>query len=212
MPLVLLEEINEDVCWGLWNICEETQDLIQKLDVSDEELDFLSNIHHPIKKNESLAARLVLKYILEKWGIIYPGIWKDEFDKPHLRHLTYHISLSHAKDYGVAIIHKTRSVGIDMELIRDKLFRIENKFLSSEELKNTAKNLDKMTILWAGKEAIYKLYGKKKLTFNQDMQSKAFELKAKGKIKAYLKPETEEEQILELCYLKYQDYYVAYVF
>jgi phosphopantetheinyl transferase len=212
MPLVLLEEINEDVCWGLWNIHENTEDLIRQMDVSDEELGFLDNIHHPTKRNESLAARLVLKSILEKWGHTYPGIWKDEYDKPHLRDLPFQISLSHAKDYGVAILHKTKSVGIDMELIRDKLFRIERKFLSSEELKNTDKNLDKMTILWAGKEAIYKLYGKKKLIFNQDIQSDSFELKEKGQIEAYLKPDTPDEQVYQLSYLKYKDYSVAYVF
>lgn len=213
MPFVHLENISEDCCWGMWKIMETPEHLAQRLtekeDYQIHTLDFLKHISHPVKQCESLAARLVIKEILGYWGISYEGIWKDAMNKPHLINSDFYISISHASTYGVGIVHKKKPVGIDMELVRDKIKRISHKFLSSQELQNTEDNLEKLIILWAGKEALYKLYGKKKLIFNTGMLTESFYLEKKGIVKALLKP---LQKSYAIHYQKLEEYYIAYVF
>ena len=67
-----------------------------------------------------------------------------------------------------------------MEKIDIKLSRVASKFLSKEEFENAADNVKLLCIYWCSKEALYKLHGRKKVSFKDDIlikkvhQSSAF--------------------------------------
>ena len=212
MPLINLNEINTSCCWGLWHITESVDELVDTLQSPPHCLDFLHKINHPEKQKESLSARIVAKQILEHWQIEYPGIQKNELDKPFLCDINLQVSLSHAPDYGIAIIHKNQDTGIDMEQIRDKVRRISKKFLSPHEKDFAGQNLDKLTIIWVVKEAIYKLYGKKKISFSANIHTTPFEVAEQGMIKTKLILPEGTEKMYDVHYLKFKNYYLAYAF
>ncbi|NJO02842.1 MAG: hypothetical protein HC880_15220 [Bacteroidia bacterium] len=154
MPLIKLEDTDPHSCWGLWEIAENWQELLTQLDTHDQDLSFLRGISHLEKKKESLATRLVVKKILHHWGLSYEGIVKDACAKPSLAHSDFHISMSHAQGYGIAIVHRHKSIGIDIEYPRTKLLKIAPKFLSSSELQFAGRDLERLTICWVAKESI----------------------------------------------------------
>lgn len=212
MPLISLNEINPFCCWGLWHITESVDELLSILDSPDFCLDFLGKISHPDKQKESLSARIVAKKILHHWKIAYPGIQKDAFDKPSICDLPFHVSLSHAPDYGIAIIHRQQATGIDMELVRDKVLRIAHKFLSEKEALFAASDLHKLTLIWVAKEAVYKLYGRKKISFSRNIHLEPFEVNERGVLLTRLVIDDEAQKTYRVQYLKIKNYYIAYAF
>ena len=98
----------------------------------------------------------------------YDGLWKDDHGKPHLRQNESHMSISHAYPYAAAIIDHCGSTGIDIEAPRDQIKRICHKFMSDTEL-NLNQSIDRMTIIWAAKECLYKIYGRRQLIFRKDL-------------------------------------------
>ncbi len=127
-------------------------------------------IRHPRKSLEWLASRAALAAILNKVGLSVPGIHKDDKGKPYLNNDAYHISLANSYPYGVAMIHRHALIGIDIELPSDKLLRTQHKFLSQVELKATDNRLSYLCAYWCIKEALYKLYGGKFLSFKDHIR------------------------------------------
>ncbi len=92
-----------------------------------------------------------------------------ETNKPYLRNETCHISISHSHDKLVIIVNTRECTGIDIELVRDKVKNIQNKFLNAEELNFAKDDTEALTKLWAAKEAIYKAYGLKEVDFKENI-------------------------------------------
>ena len=63
------------------------------------------------------------------------------------------------------IINISENTGIDIELVRDKVLKIQHKFLNKKELLFAKDNVEKLITIWAAKEAMYKVYGLKELDF-----------------------------------------------
>ncbi|MDQ6845750.1 MAG: 4'-phosphopantetheinyl transferase superfamily protein, partial [Bacteroidota bacterium] len=82
----------------------------------------------------------------------------------------YHFSISHCGDYAAVIVSKEMRVGIDIELIRQKIELIKHKFLNDTEiLLLKANDLQQLTLLWNCKEAVFKWYGKGGLDFKKNI-------------------------------------------
>lgn len=207
MPLLLLKNIHEHCSWGLWQISESLEELKAQFADNQTGLEFLEDIHHPTKQQESLAARLVLKKIVESWNQAYKGVIKDDCSKPWLVDCAYQVSLSHAKGYAIAMVHRHRDVGIDIEPPRPKLQRIAKKFLSAPELDHAQDDLDTLAIYWVAKEAMYKMHGKKKLSLRHDIYIDPFEPQKEGLLRAYF---VNQAQSHSIYYFAYQEYYIAY--
>ena len=169
MPLCKSESVANGTEWALWHIEEEMDDLWHQLNPSPDQQHELQFIHHPQKKLEWLASRLVIRHLVSRTGHEYSGVYKDAFGKPHLTQLPLQISIAHSFPFAVAAIHRSQPVGIDIEYPRKKLLKIRDRFLNPEEAKMTGDNLRQLCIFWAGKEVLYKIYGRKKLIFKQHM-------------------------------------------
>jgi 4'-phosphopantetheinyl transferase len=182
MPIVKIENLNEECTWGLWKITENSEVLEKEASFSEEEKIELTKISNPRRKKEWLAARVTLKRIMEKLNIPYEGIRKDESCKPYLIRNGYHISLAHSFPYAGAIVNRTSPCGIDIEKPKPALYFIAPKFLSEKEDEYIVKKPVDLCLAWAAKEVMFKLYGKKDLSFKDNLQIQPYKCTDKGQI------------------------------
>jgi phosphopantetheinyl transferase len=96
---------------------------------------------------------------------------KNQSGRPYLDNSSLHISLSH-NPKNAAVIFSHSACGIDIEIIRDKILRIERKFLNEEELDNFSGNTDQLTILWSVKESLYKMLNTPGIIFREEFHSR----------------------------------------
>jgi len=114
-------------------------------------------------------------------------LYYDEFGKPHLTDDKY-ISITHSHNFS-AIIVSNKTVGIDIELQREKIIRIADKFVDEEFGYLDKNDLDsyikKLTVIWGAKEAIFKIRNEKGISFKDHIKIKSFRLddtKAKAEL------------------------------
>lgn len=188
--------------WAVWHIDEPEEFLATQLPVSDacpEEIQF------PRKRLEWLAGRALLKHLATESGLNYQGVVKDEFGKPFLKGLDYQVSISNSFPYVAAQIHPTQSVGIDLEQPRPKLLHVMRRVLTENEWKDGANNLQKLCVYWCAKEALYKIYGKRSLIFNEHILVKPFFLGQAGTLEGIIREENSD-RILFLDYCIEDDF------
>lgn len=165
MALTKIIKINDKLSWALWKIEAPWAELLNEREISEEEYELLNAIHHPIKKAEFLASRLALHALLTSVGIEDYAMYKDNHGKPHIMQYSFHISLANSYPYATAIINMDAPVGIDIEKPSDKLIRVQHKFLHPSEWSTFKDNPERLCLAWCAKESLYKLHGRKNLSF-----------------------------------------------
>lgn len=198
-------DITKTRAWGLWKIEESEEELNQ---LSGGEI-IPAEITHPEKRCEFLAARKLVRNLVEKLNLSYHGLTKDAYGKPLLRGYPHHISLSHSYPYVTAIINTEKAVGIDLEHFKSKLLRIAPRMFSPSELKDAGNNLIKNSIYWSAKEAMMKVYGKKDLVFSENLLVEPFSLESTGILTGHIIT-PEKETTLSLHYKQYPDFVIVY--
>jgi phosphopantetheinyl transferase len=93
------------------------------------------------------------------------------------------MSLTHTIDYVGVVFSKSRPVGMDIEKPRNQIFKVLNRLCVASEIDWVSDDLEKATILWSAKEAMYKLYGKRKVDFKENLLLEASPNGLTGKIK-----------------------------
>lgn len=209
MPLLLQEKINDKASWALWNITEDENSLRAISELSPVEKKELEAVKKPNRRLEWLASRILVKQLAGFHGAENPEIIKDVCGKPRLSGSEKHISLSHSYPYAAAIIHTEKETGIDIEKSREQLYKIRHKFLNPEEAACAGNNLDSLCVYWAAKEAIYKLYGKGHLVFQENILISPFEKKESGTIEARLVTNNAKESYT-LHYHRFRELHVCY--
>lgn len=116
------------------------------------------------RKREFVATRLLRHETLGFEHIHY-----DPNGAPFIQDEGY-ISISHSGNMVGLAINKLHSVGLDLEFPRANILKIKSKFLSEKEkgIFNTD-DPDVVTKLWSAKEALYKLAGRKKILFIEEL-------------------------------------------
>ena len=208
MAVVFSKNISDNCIVTLWKIEESADFFLKYLHIKEENLATCSNATHPIKQLEWLASRTCVKYTVELLEHNYRGVEKDEHNNPYLSEIQGFVSLSHTSNYAVAIVSLAEEVGIDIEKISNKLSRVAHKFLSGPERLYAGDDLLKMCIYWCAKESLYKWYGKKSLSFKENIFIESFEnspTKVKGKI--FIDGILKTKHELEVFYV--EDYVVT---
>ncbi|HTD92359.1 MAG TPA: 4'-phosphopantetheinyl transferase superfamily protein [Chitinophagaceae bacterium] len=177
MPIFFQQPVSETSRLGIWKI-EETEEFF-KGNVPQHR-----NVTHPHKRLQHLAGRFLLQFLQPDFP--YELIRIADTRKPFLAGERYHFSISHCGDYAAAIISPNSRVGVDIEIPVPKLLTIANKFLSVEEqtifnvrgdfrqgqedpLDALPGSLNRLTVLWSAKEAVFKWYGEGGVDFRQDI-------------------------------------------
>ncbi|WP_025763807.1 4'-phosphopantetheinyl transferase family protein [Dyadobacter tibetensis] len=177
MALVHSEQINSQTTLYLWKLTEEEMELRGMLR-NKYNMEDLEAISHPQKKREWLASRLLLQHLAEQTGLPYKGTYKDEHGKAYLTELDRPISLTHTKDYVAVVMGREEMVGVDMERLDPKLSRTAPKYLTWNEYEHADEDLRALAAYWCSKEAMFKLYGKKKISFKDNIYIPPFDIEA----------------------------------
>lgn len=172
----------------VWRIDEPLAFFAKELQFNKEEMEEYGNISYEARKLEWLAARYAQRQLYQA------SLTKDSWGKPHLDRGDGYISLAHCTGYAAAIYSPNTSVGIDIEPIHDKVQRIATKFLNEKELAfiDESNITEHYISAWSIKESVYKWYGKKKLSFKQNIQIDPFSLH-EGQANVLFKAENQHE-------------------
>jgi phosphopantetheinyl transferase len=207
MPVILNKIIDEHTRLAVWKIEETEEELLRGLQLKTHELDFIASLNNGKRLLHWLSTRLLLRTMLQTNDYIDSRM--DDQGKPYLVNGDYQISFSHSFDYASVMISKDKHVGVDIELIKDKIQKIKSKFLKPAELSGLpAKNSTlALYICWCAKEAIYKWYGKKGLEFKKHIDIYPFVPQDAGVVqaKAVL---PEGEVLLQVPYFKVEENYM----
>ncbi|MFM7858068.1 MAG: 4'-phosphopantetheinyl transferase family protein [Flammeovirgaceae bacterium] len=203
MPIIKTDSKKKCGGWAIWQI-----------DEMEEELAFHAQEQCPgeiineSKRLEWLASRNALKFLVEKMGVDYFGVNKNQYGKPFLKQSDFHISLSHSYPFAAAQIAMRNEVGIDLEQPTEKLLRVAPRVLSHAELKDAGTDVLKHCIYWCAKEALYKIDGKKGLHSSNQINIEPFHLKAAGDLVGTIRK--NRNHILHLSYLVEKEFVVVY--
>lgn len=210
MALAYRKQIDPDSSFAIWKIEESAEELYNQLQLKEHESSFLETLNKGKRNLHWLSTRVLLRTMLNTDEYIDCRI--DEHGKPYLESLPYQISLSHSFDYAAVIISKTKAVGIDIELIKNKIERIAGKFLNKSEIKfiDNANSIEHMYVCWCAKEAIYKLQGKRNVSFLDHIFLESFAYNESGCFNAKLKLEGNALNF-KVHYEKFHDYMIGYV-
>ncbi len=210
MAIAYRQRVDDDTEFALWKIEEKAEDLYNQLQLDEQEKAYVEQISNGKRHLHWLGTRVLLRKMLITNEYIDCKV--DEHGKPYLVTLPYHISLSHSFDYAAVMISKRRPVGIDIELVKDKVERIAHKFMRTEELAfiNETDKIQHLYACWCAKEAVYKCNGQKEVSFVDNILLAPFNFEHHGVINAKLhKDEKNLDYTVE--YLQYDDYMIGYV-
>jgi 4'-phosphopantetheinyl transferase len=205
MPVSKIEWTKEQSGWALWHITESEEALALQLapEVCPRE------IVSKLKRLEWMAGRILIKTLVEKAGLVYKGLYKDEFGKPYLMDNAHQISLSHSYPHVAAQLDHLHSVGIDVEQPKEKLLKIAHRVLSQTEEADAGNNIQKNCVYWCAKEALYKIYGKRGLSFSEHLNVFPFELNKKGSLMGKISAQNTD-RLINLEYSLEDEFVLVY--
>ena len=169
----------------VWKVTENYAELFEQVVLNDSNRIRLDGMKSEMHQRAFLSVRK----LLQETGHTDLDLFYDEFGKPHLQD-GKHISITHSHEFS-AIIISDETVGIDIEMQRDKIIRIADKFCDSEfqflsrpetsgfGTENEKEYIRKLTVIWGAKEAIFKIRNEKGISFKNHIKVQAFELKNK---------------------------------
>lgn len=160
----------------IWKIEESFEALNRDIQLTGHCQERLDSMRSEIHQRGFLSVR----HLLAVLGYTDFDLFYDEVGKPHLKD-GKHISITHSFQFSAIIVSDATPVGIDIEKQRDKILRIAHKFTPLREYKTIANHealVRKLTIVWGGKESIYKVYAEKGLSFLKNIDIDDFSMEA----------------------------------
>ena len=173
MPLYKSIALDEETHVLIWEITESETELSEPVKLNKVSVERLASMKSEIHRRAYLSVR----HLLAIAQYSDEDLTYSEEGKPKLSDGVC-ISISHSHQYS-GIILSSKPVGIDIEKQRDKIQRIAHKFVSPKEkeyLQNMTEQVKALTLIWCAKESMYKLYGKKGVSFKQHMDVAPFTL------------------------------------
>nr|WP_314865133.1 4'-phosphopantetheinyl transferase superfamily protein [uncultured Flavobacterium sp.] len=175
MPLYKTIQHNSNTQILIWNITESFEQLNQEVQLNEKNQLRLNGMKSEMHQRAFLSIRKLLALA----GYSDFDLYYDEFGKPHLMDKKY-VSITHSHHFS-AIILSNETVGIDIEMQREKILKIAHKFVNDEELERLQKMdtndyIKKLTVKWGAKEAIFKIRNEKGISFKDHIQVAPFEL------------------------------------
>ena len=177
MPLLKTIQCNETTKLLIWEITESFEELLSKVVLKEKTQRRLDGMKSQLHQRAFLSVRM----LIQEMGFTDKDLHYDEFGKPYFDCHNY-ISITHSYHFAAIIIsHET--VGIDMELQREKIRKIADKFVDTEfEYLNpnvSEEYIKKLTVIWGAKEAIFKIRNEKGISFKDHIRVGDFSLDKK---------------------------------
>ncbi|WP_417352554.1 4'-phosphopantetheinyl transferase family protein [Flavobacterium alkalisoli] len=174
MPLYKSYKIAHDTKLLVWKITESLEELSEGT--------VLKNVCEQrlmgMKSEQHRKGFMSVRKLLAEAGYSDLDLFYTEDGKPHLTN-GKNISITHSYSFS-AIIISNRSIGIDMEIRREKVIRIADKFVEKEfgylDQDNTEDYVRRLIVIWGVKEALYKMFSRQGLSFKQNIDVDFFKM------------------------------------
>ncbi|PTL34465.1 siderophore biosynthesis protein [Prevotella sp. oral taxon 376] len=157
MPLISIENLEEDVRLGLWKMEETPEEMLLRDASLKAVCDTASSCHSEVRKTERLCIHELLYQMTGLKGTV---IDHDPSSKPLLR--GFNLSISHTRGYAALILSPRRNVAVDIEYMSERVNRIAGKFIRDDEI---APDTVSRLVNWSAKETIYKLFSDEDLRY-----------------------------------------------
>jgi phosphopantetheinyl transferase len=172
MPLFKTIHFNSSTQIFVWKITESFEQLNNEVQLNDKNCIRLKGMKSEMHQRGFLSVRKLLQEArYNDFDLYY-----DELGKPHLTDDKY-ISITHSHHFS-AIIVSDETVGIDIELQREKIIRIADKFVDTEfsylDQNDLESYIKKLTVIWGAKEAIFKIRNEKGISFKDHIEVMPF--------------------------------------
>ena len=163
MPIIEDLKLSETSRLIIWEISETINELKTKVLLSENSLKLLNQRKSEVQKKQFLAIR----NILSELSIDDRDMKYKESGRPYVIG-GQNISLSHSDTFA-AVILSDNVVGIDIEIMNDRILKIKDKFLETEL--NYPEKLEVATALiyWNIKESIFKAVHKEGVDFKKNI-------------------------------------------
>lgn len=173
MPLYLHSFPNLHAQLLVWSIDESIDELCGNIVLTEQSQQRMNSMKSELHQRAFLSVRQLLLQL----GYADADLVYDASGKPHLRDGKY-ISISHSHHLAVVLV-SDQAVGIDVELIREKVAKIGPKFCASE-LPFLASDLttetERLTVIWGAKEAVFKIVNREGISFKDHVFVAPFDL------------------------------------
>jgi phosphopantetheinyl transferase len=168
MPLYKSLTIDADTQVLVWKNTESLEQLRAETRLKEVCQNRLEGMKSEQHQKGFLGVRMLLQHV----GYTDFDLFYDANGKPHLKD-GKNISITHSYAFS-AIIISSRQIGIDMELQREKVVLIANKFVDSEfsylNPEDNGDYLRRLIIIWGVKEAVYKMISRPGMSFKQNIE------------------------------------------
>lgn len=174
MPLYKSITINADTQLLVWKNTESFEELSLAVNLKEVCVLKMAKMKSESHRKAFLGVRMLMQHI----GYTDFDLYYSADGKPHLKD-GKNISITHSYSFS-AIIVSNKNIGIDMELQREKVITIAEKFLEPEfaflDPTKLSEYVRKLIVLWGVKEAVYKMISRPGLSFKQNIEVFNFDL------------------------------------
>jgi phosphopantetheinyl transferase len=215
MPLFKTINFNHTTQILVWKISESYEKLFEEVQLNEKSLLRLIGMKSEMHQRAFLSVRK----LLQQAGYSDFDLHYDESGKPHLNPNNCHtepveVSISHSHEFSTLIISDQKA-GIDIELQRDKIIRIADKFVNNKdslrfEDTNTQDYIKKLTVKWGAKEAIFKIRNEPGISFKDHIWINSFEIEDQ-KTTAILEIENIKQQF-SIHFEEFENFTLVYAF
>lgn len=201
MPFIYQQNINETTHFAIWKIEEP-------LCYFEEEMQLVVDIQNEERKIQHLAVRWLLKLMMPE--IELSDIIMAPNGKPCIPSAPFHFSFSHCKGYAAVAVSDTAPIGIDIEILHERIAKVAHKFMHAEEMERIAslseeQKLRQMGFNWAAKEAMYKQFEKNGIDFSEHFRILNMADTENAQLPAYIQHQGVGQQV-HLQYLFEKDF------
>lgn len=164
--------------WAVWKVEESLAQLLSlSLDAKRLKLS-LNSITSEKRQLEFAVTRLLLEHLTGE----FTHVEYHSSGKPYLPDSSYRISLTHTNGFVAAMIHPDKEVGIDIEHVSSRVMKVQQRFLSPDEIKSLASDHEiiQTLILWSAKESVFKALGEEGVDFREQLVSSPFVFQENG--------------------------------
>lgn len=190
----------------VWKISEGENELYRSVRLKDVCLARMEGM----KSEQHRRGFLSVRMLLQEAGYTDFDLYYGTDGKPHLTD-GKHISITHSYGFS-AIVISSRNVGIDMELRREKVITIADKFVEKEFAYLDPMHLElymkMLIIIWGVKEAVFKMVSREGISFKQHIEIFPFDAES-GFGQAALRFE-DIERLYDFFFEQIEDFTLVY--
>lgn len=197
---------NNNYSLGLWKIEEGAGFFMERIP-------YAPSATHLEKQVQQLASRMVLDCLSPPFP--FHQVELGTSGKPTLSESGLHFSLSHCRGFAAGIVSTGGPVGIDVEVISDRVLKIEKKFLNQQELQwlegmDPAGRVAYSTLLWSIKETVFKWWGSGGLDFSRHICVQNIDASKPGMARVDFLLE-DKVQLLEVQFLRMENAWLSFL-